>query len=123
MNKPITPEEMKAYVDATWERCQSEAWAEKQGPVAKCAQCKKEYAHCKTGGGCPKCAPNVHIAESEFQKPITPEPAQPCPREWHGLAAEEIWKIYFDLPSDDSKISDLIGFARAIEAKCKENNT
>jgi hypothetical protein len=25
-NKPITPEEMKAYVDATWEKCQTEAW-------------------------------------------------------------------------------------------------
>lgn len=30
-NKPITPEEMKAYVDATWEKCQAEAWQE---PVA-----------------------------------------------------------------------------------------
>ena len=27
-NKPITPEEMKAYVDATWEKCQAEAWQE-----------------------------------------------------------------------------------------------
>jgi hypothetical protein len=25
-NKPITLEEMKAYVDATWEKCQTEAW-------------------------------------------------------------------------------------------------
>ena len=31
MSKPITPEEMKAYVDATWEKCQAEEWAE---PVA-----------------------------------------------------------------------------------------
>ena len=30
-NKPITLEEMKAYVDATWEKCQTEAWQE---PVA-----------------------------------------------------------------------------------------
>lgn len=29
MNKPITPAEMKAYVDATWERCLAEAWIEK----------------------------------------------------------------------------------------------
>ncbi len=28
MNKPITPEEMKAWIDATWEKCQSEAWKE-----------------------------------------------------------------------------------------------
>ena len=27
-NKPITLEEMKAYVDATWEKCQAEAWQE-----------------------------------------------------------------------------------------------
>lgn len=27
-NKPITPAEMKAYVDATWEKCQAEAWQE-----------------------------------------------------------------------------------------------
>ena len=33
MNKPITPEEMETYVDTTWKRCQSEAWAE---PVAHC---------------------------------------------------------------------------------------
>jgi hypothetical protein len=26
--KPITPEEMKAWIDATWEKCQSEAWKE-----------------------------------------------------------------------------------------------
>ena len=26
--KPITPEEMKAWIDATWEKCQSEAWEE-----------------------------------------------------------------------------------------------
>jgi hypothetical protein len=28
MSKPITPEEMKAWIDATWEKCQSEAWRE-----------------------------------------------------------------------------------------------
>ena len=28
MSKPITPEEMKAWTDATWEKCQSEAWRE-----------------------------------------------------------------------------------------------
>ena len=27
-NKPMTLEEMKAYVDATWEKCQAEAWQE-----------------------------------------------------------------------------------------------
>ena len=27
-NKPITLEEMKAYVGATWEKCQAEAWQE-----------------------------------------------------------------------------------------------
>ena len=41
-------------------------------PVAQpsqCAQCKKEYRH-GSGTGCPKCAPGVSIAESEFRKPI-----------------------------------------------------
>lgn len=38
--------------------------------VTKCAQCKKEFKYGKTTVGCPKCAPNVDIAESEFQKPI-----------------------------------------------------
>ena len=28
MTKPITPEEMKAWIDKTWEKCQSEAWKE-----------------------------------------------------------------------------------------------
>lgn len=28
MSKPITPEEMKAWIDATWNKCQSEAWKE-----------------------------------------------------------------------------------------------
>ena len=28
MTKPITPEEMRAWIDATWEKCQSEAWKE-----------------------------------------------------------------------------------------------
>ena len=26
MAKPITPEEMTAYVEATWNKCQGEAW-------------------------------------------------------------------------------------------------
>lgn len=50
-------------------------------------------------------------------------PQQAVGAAWKGLTAEEIWKIYFDLPSDDSKLSDLIGFARAIAAKLKEKNT
>ena len=36
MAKPITPEEMTAYVEATWNKCQEEAWQE-QEPVG--------YAH------------------------------------------------------------------------------
>lgn len=36
----------------------------------KCAQCKKEYKHGNACVGCPKCAPNTSIAESEFIKPI-----------------------------------------------------
>ena len=33
MNKPITLEKMKAYVDATWKKCQAEAW---EDPVGHC---------------------------------------------------------------------------------------
>ena len=33
MNKPITPEEMETYVNATWEKCQAEAW---EDPVGYC---------------------------------------------------------------------------------------
>lgn len=48
-------------------------------PVAQptqCAQCKKQYRH-GSGNGCPKCAPGVSIAESEFCKPIaSPEPVE-----------------------------------------------
>ena len=28
--KPITPEEMSAYVKATWDRCQEQSWQEQQ---------------------------------------------------------------------------------------------
>ena len=34
--KPITPEEMTAYVEATWDKCQEQAWQEQQvedGPM------------------------------------------------------------------------------------------
>jgi len=44
------------------------------GPAAKvnkCVQCKKEYKHGSNTVGCPKCAPNVVIPESEFEQPIT----------------------------------------------------
>jgi hypothetical protein len=36
----------------------------------QCAQCKKSYKPCKNASGCPKCAPNTKIAESEFRMPI-----------------------------------------------------
>ena len=49
-------------------------------PVAQpsqCAQCKKAYRH-GSAAGCPKCAPGVVVAESEFREPIAPAPvAQP----------------------------------------------
>ena len=41
MNKPITPEEMKAYVDATWDKCQTEAWIKTNNQV--CAMLR--HAH------------------------------------------------------------------------------
>jgi hypothetical protein len=37
---------------------------------SKCAQCKKEYKCNIIAKGCPKCAPGISIAESEFIKPI-----------------------------------------------------
>jgi hypothetical protein len=44
---------------------------------SKCAQCKREYRHSASGKGCPKCAPGVSIPESEFQKPLQAQAAEP----------------------------------------------
>ena len=34
MAKPITPQEMTAYVEATWDKCKKEAWQDRDKPVA-----------------------------------------------------------------------------------------
>ena len=41
----------------------------------RCAQCKREYK-CASSAGCPKCAPGVVVAESEFCKPLDDQPMQ-----------------------------------------------
>ena len=30
MNKPITPKQMKKWIEDTWKRCQDEAWKRKK---------------------------------------------------------------------------------------------
>jgi hypothetical protein len=66
-NKPITPEEMKAYVDATWEKCQAEAWQE---PVA--------WYHPKS-------------SRVRFENPnsLLWTPLYTAPRQWQGLTDDE----------------------------------
>ena len=47
-NKPVTPEEMKAYIDATWKKWQTEAWQEPrqwQGLTEDEKNAMVEWAH------------------------------------------------------------------------------
>lgn len=93
-NKPITPEEMKAYVDATWEKCQAEAWQE---PV-----CAHEVEKIK----CPFCRPleQEPVAWMWADGTITTDPDRadgtwaplytaPSRREWVGLTAKDLAEI------------------------------
>ena len=77
-----------------------------EGAVSKCAQCKKEFKYGKSTVGCPKCAPNVDIPESEFKKPINDE-AGVWVWEQFGIAFEGsgyIWheRVGYGKPNTDS---------------------
>ena len=101
-NKPITPEEMKAYVDATWEKCQAEAWQE---PVA--------WMFVNTDGECEQ----IEYSKDE-PMPDDPSvtPLYTAPRQWQRLKDEEVKRCYF------GSRADFMDYARAIEAKLKEKN-
>ena len=108
MNKPITLEKMKAYVDATWKKCQAKAWGE---PVAK-------YSDIVSDGGMdPR---NKYDTASPKRKPLTQDLQAPLtlngvalyPRQ-QPLSDEEIqaiWAKTFEFGSSPNT------FARAIEA-------
>ena len=109
MAKPITPEEMTAYVEATWNKCQEEAWQE-QEPVG--------YAHVED------LKREHHDFYVNRQRGINEVPLYTAPpkKEWVGLTDDEIKEIVG--PWGDTPIK---GYTRKlfdqIEAKLKEKNT
>lgn len=106
-NKPITLEEMKAYVDATWEKCQAEAW-QVQEPIAWVYPEGLEAL--KSG------RPWTAYGSNGYSRIPLYLNAQ-----WQGLTDEEIVAVY----GDDLKYrdGDYLRYSRAIEAKLKEKNT
>ena len=108
-NKPITPEEMKAYVEATWEKCQAEAWQE---PVATVTS--------ESG--------NPNVSMSWWHEPAlpvgtnvytSPQPSKP----WVGLTDEEIAEMHNEIKVRLMGTYRTEDIYRAIEAKLKEKNT
>ena len=101
MSKPITLEKMKAYVDATWKKCQSEAW---EDPVGHCT-----------------------LEQLAWLQRVVPSTGTialytaPPKREWVGLTDEEINNVKHVY--DWSAAWTLDDFTRVIEAKLKEKNT
>lgn len=116
-NKPITPEEMKAYVDATWEKCQADAW-QVQEPIAwvypeglEALKSGRPWtAYGSNGDG------RIPLYLNAGFEPL---PASP---KWQGLTDEEIKEIIG--PWGETPIK---GYTRKlfdlIEAKLKEKNT
>lgn len=103
-NKPITPEEMKAYVDATWEKCQAEAWQE---PVA---WRWKERINDELGNWVvTSCEPPPYAVEKQ--------PLYTAPRQWQGLTKEEAKEICM---ANRPYVIDMVA---ALEARLKEKNT
>jgi len=103
--KPITPEEMTAYVEATWNKYQEETWQE-QEPVA--------WAHIE---GNEIIAFETDKEECEACKYCVPLYATPPKREWVGLTKEEAREISL---ANRPYVIDMIA---ALEAKLKEKNT
>jgi len=80
--KPITPEEMTAYVEATWNKYQEKTW-QKQKPVG--------YAHVE----------DLNREHHDFwvnrQQGVNEVPLYAAPkREWVGLTDEESLDLVFD---------------------------
>lgn len=97
MSKPITLEKMKAYVDATWKKCQSEAWAEPVAWIYQNTHTEKEYLVWTKGTG------------GRNWRPLYTAPPQRKP-----LTEKEIltYRHMIDWTAEWSYIN----FARAIEA-------
>ena len=121
-NKPITLEEMKAYVDATWEKCQAEAWQE---PVRREAinnirvrimQEAYDLADRDDSEG----YNSVKVMCSEVLGMINKLLEE---RQWQGLTNEEVSKLIDNEIGFNSCWGPEEQFARAIEAKLKEKNT
>jgi hypothetical protein len=101
--KPITPQEMTAYVEATWNKCQEEAWQEHE-PVAwmKPSGLVSPYQH------------------GSYQIPLyTALPK----REWVGLTDDEIYDYADKFLYQHGSNYGIKSFGKAIEAKLKEKNT
>lgn len=99
MNKPITPQEMKAYVDATWDRHQTEAWSDtSQKRVDETAKQRHEQEPVIDKSAA------IRIATALGWEPK---------RTWVGLTDEERQDIALEVPMDAVLIT---------EAKLKEKN-
>ena len=111
MNKPITPEEMKAYVRSTWKKCQAEAWGDGK-PVA--IGWYIEGFSCVLG----PIRPEVRYEEWRPSYALRKPPPQ---RTWVGLTPEEVDSLA-NLKVDGAYLSvpDTI---RQTDAKLKEKNT
>ena len=107
MAKPITPEEMTAYVEATWNKCQEEAWQE-QEPVG--------YAHVED------LKREHHDFYVNRQRGINEVPLYTAPpkREWVGLTDADKQEAFDETQEASGGFWD---FADYLEAKLKEKNT
>ena len=131
MNKPITPEEMKAYVDATWEKCQAQAWLEQpaqQEPVAVVGT-DVGGTHLMYGSKYVGTTPDKKTAIFFKDVPVgTALYTRPQAREWMGLTDKEMRDALRQLPDDTEENLRIRwryakDFVRAIEAKLREKNT
>ena len=142
-NEPITLEKMKAYVDATWEKCQAEAW-QVQEPIAwvypeglEALKSGRPWtAYGSNGDGriplylndavAPKAEPRSGESGAGFESlPASPtwwdEPvAQMNYRKWQGLTEVEKVNVAIECGCADVAWMD---FADAIEAKLKAKNS
>ena len=115
-NKPITPEEMKAYVDATWEKCQAEVW---QNPVRRKSVNPirvriMQEAYDLADRGDSEGYNSVKVMCSDVLAMID---KLLDAQQWQALSKEEI------VGCAEGLIVDGLEFARAIEAKLKGKNT